>query len=391
MPIKTTSQTFLSVTEAEVSRVNTALTAGEQAAAAQVKLQADNAKLTKDLADAQNVIRQQAASIQQLLDQLGQLPPVEPPPPPPPPVPPVGQRDRVYVEGNRLKRRDGTLVKSGIESMYAGQGTAAHAAAFVSTHKALGADIISPLPNGRWLTGATDINTHKRLLDASKAAGLVHGYNVDHMRMEGAGIPGREWLRRPDVVALLNSYDNVFIECEVETGWDQTASAWRDDVNQMVRELREAGHKSVIKVGSPAGGRRPVEAIAAGRSVLEADPLKQVIFTWQCYWPEETRDGWTYQSDNGVASGVAGTLQMCDQIKNSGLCFLVGLESYDPSGAENGTGFQQIAARLKQHGIIWQWWVLSNGSDPTALVRDAVRPETITAMGQTVKQLLLNS
>jgi hypothetical protein len=261
---------------------------------------------------------------------------------------------------------------------------------FVECHAMLGADIMSPLFQGRWMPQSLNVARHIAVLDVCKSRGLVVGYNVDHMLQDGVGENGRDWLKRPEVVAALNSYDNVFIECEVETGWGQTVQQWRDDVIGMVRELRAAGHLSPIKVGSPAGGRRPVEAIAAGAEVVAADPLHQVIFTWQRYWPAEARNGWSYQSDNNVSPGVAGSIEMCHKIADSGLCFLVGEESRDASGAENGTGFAQIIPVLKSLGIIWQWWVLSNGSDPTALVSDSNSPASVTNMGNTVKSLLLS-
>jgi hypothetical protein len=306
---------------------------------------------------------------------------------PAPPPPTQTARERLYVDGRTLRRRNGVAVRCGVESMFATQ----NITQFVECHAALGADIMSPLFQGRWMPQSLNVAKHIPVLDVCRNRGLVMGYNVDHMMQEGVGQNGRDWLKRPEVVSMLNSYNNVFIECEVETGWGQTVQQWRDDVIAMVLELRGAGHLSPIKVGSPAGGRRPLEALAAGAQVVAADPLHQVIFTWQRYWPVEVRNGWSYQSDNGVESGVAGSIEMAHRIAQSGLCFVVGEESRDGSGAENGTGFEQVIPVLKQLGIIWQWWVLSNGDDPTALVSDSNNPASLTSMGNTVRALLLNS
>jgi hypothetical protein len=286
---------------------------------------------------------------------------------------------RLYVDGRTLRRKGGARVRGGIESMWAAQSAVG---TFVDRHKALGAEIVSPLPQGRWLANSLQVATHQTLVSAIEAAGCVVGYNVDHMLQDGVGQNGRDWLCRPEVVAMCNAATNLFLECEVETGWNQTAIQWRDDVTAMVLQLRAAGHKSPIKVGSPDGGRSPRRALEAGAQVLAADPLHQVVFSWQCYWGLQT-SGWTYQFDqNGVPPGLAGTLAMCDLIKDSGLCFLVGLEAQDDIGP---TGYADVAARLRANGTPWQWWVLSNGGDPTALYdsNGAVR-----SLGTQVKGLL---
>lgn len=298
---------------------------------------------------------------------------------PPPPPPPVG-RQRLYVDGRTLRRKDGTPVRCGIESMFADG--LQDPTLFFARQKAAGADIVSPLPQGRWMQGALDVAQHQRIVAATSGLGLVLGYNADHMHQDGVGQNGRDWLCRPEVVAMLNACDACFIEVEVETGWDQTAIAWRDDVIAMVLQLRAAGHLNPIKVGSPDGGRSPRRALEMGAQVVAADPLHQVIFTWQRYWGLQT-SGWTYQGHNGVAHGLPGSLAMCDQIAASGLCFLVGEESRDDIGP---TGFETVIPRLKQLGIIWQWWVWSNGNDPTALNGGSFG--SLTPMGQTVKALL---
>jgi hypothetical protein len=279
-------------------------------------------------------------------------PPVEPPPPPPPPPPPVEGKKGLYVDNGVLRTKNGTeFVIRGYESMCGSDSYNAGPAAWCQTQKTLNANTISPL----WQASQANAARLKVWLDAARAANLVVGFNIDH-------IPdGRSFLKQKAIVDLCNSYDNIFLECEVETPWEQTSQQWADGVIQMVVDLRSAGHIHPIKVGGPGFGRVIKPALALGKQVLDADPLKNVLFTAQLYWDEAVPTGsWHYQQENNIpvsAADPTGAIEVAKRLKNSGLCFIVGLDKEDDIGT---TLYKQFMPEADKHGLNVQWWVIFN-------------------------------
>jgi hypothetical protein len=238
-----------------------------------------------------------------------------------------------------------------------------------------------------------DMNKVKAHLDACKAANVVCAVNGDHLGQD-TGVPGREWFCRSGTVELLNKYDNIILQCETEIDdqdGDISAEEWVAYATEMVRLFRTAGHMAPIKVGSPFSGRDPRHALSHGKLVLEADPLKNVIFTWQAYWGTDPNAGWTFQQECGfprptAADPIKGHKACSDAILASGLCFIVGLDAMDDIGA---TGYVAHAQYLHSLGIGWQFWCLSGdgrGSNLTYGYLD----NTTTAYGAALKPLFMS-
>ncbi len=275
-------------------------------------------------------------------------------------------RPGLYVDGPVFRRRNGAAVQlRGIESFY-DENAAADPALWVAQQVALGANSVAPLVRNAQFT----IPALTALLDATHAAGVVCGVNFDALT-NGATPPvynGRARALAPDVVALLNSYDHVFLELEVETGWPQTQAEWVLDVSALVAALRAAGHVHPVKVGSPFGGRYFRHAVNAGALVLAADPLHKVLFTFQAYVRAPNSGGWDYLDEvNGVpylASDPTGAARVVAALLASGLCFVVGLDKVDDVGE---TIWLALGQALNAAGVSWQWWVWVNGGDPNAL------------------------
>jgi hypothetical protein len=385
MPISTS--TAITISQSELTRANRALTDLDASRTLVTALQTQVVNLQAQSASQVAQIAVLQARIEELTRPPVVVPPVVVPPVVVPPVviPPVtGARTNIYVDGKTLRTPKGKpFVARGIELMY-GPSSASNAARVCATVKALGANTISPL----FQPGQSNVSAFRGLLDAAKAAGLVVGFNCDHFTNGVSNPPlnNRQILCQPSVVALINQYDNVFLECEVETVWNQSPADWKSDVLDMVADFRNAGLlKQPIKVGSPDGGRNCRIPLTAGRDVRAVD--SNVIFTWQAYWGTNTAPDWTYQGENDFPKGIVGTLAAADEINASGLCFLVGLDAVDDIGA---TGYQDLAARLDFHGVGWQWWALSGDGNltPNNLVTDNLRIETITTTGRNVKAIL---
>jgi uncharacterized protein YndB with AHSA1/START domain len=331
------STTRQTVTSAEIARINAALTAGDQATA-------DRAALTVQLATAQAQVATLTAEVARLQALLAAIPPVGPPVVVPPPV--NTGRVRLYVDGNKLRTKNGTAFQvRGIEHMYGVDEFNVGPAQIVDRLKALGANSVGPLFQG----ANGSVARVKAYLDAARAAGLVVGVNGDHQT------GGRAWLTDPAMVTLLNGYDHVFLQLEVETDSVNSDAQWVTGATSLVTVLRTAGHKSVIKVGAPQGGRRVEYALRAGAQVLAADPERQLIFTWQAYWGEATSSTW-YQSQAGKVGGLQGTLSAIDDVAASPLCFLIGFDWQDDIGT---TGELTLMDRAHARGLNYQHWVLA--------------------------------
>jgi hypothetical protein len=299
--------------------------------------------------------------------------------PPPPPPPPMGS-GAFRVDGGVMRDPMGNVWSArGIEYLW-GPTSAGAPSAAVEVSKALGANMIAPI-FGRDQSSLLHVANCLAVADSFNAAVAVNA--------DGAGVD-RAWLKRADIVKICNEARCVaMLECEVELGSkaSMTATQWRDTAIAFVLDLRAAGHTKPIRVGSPSGGRFTKYARQQGAAVLAADPLHNCLFTWQAYIDSDPSGTWQYQDDEGVDRGTAGALQLADLIKATGLCWLVGLDGADDIGP---TPYVQLAQRLHQHGIGWQWWALFVG-DPygNGLVSNALDASSLKGpFGPTVRDLL---
>jgi len=318
MPIQVSPLNALTISAAEVARVETELSAQS------------------------SMISSQVAVIADLRAQLAAAPPVVVPPQP------VTGRTRLYVDGRKMKTKKGQpFVMRSIEFMYTNDCHSLGPAKLCDLLIELGANACGPL----FADSHGDLAKVRAFCDAARARGLVVFVNGDHQRTEG----GRNWFAQPGMVSLLNGYDHVGIQCEVETDDAESGAAWVLGANSLVRALRTAGHKSIIKVGAPQGGRLIEYPLAHAPEVLAADPEKQVVFSAQMYWPQATSNTW-YQSEAGVAPGLAGTLQALDKLAAAPVCFMPGFDWEDNVGL---TGELVLIDRADALGLSWQHWVLT--------------------------------
>jgi hypothetical protein len=350
MPIKT--KTVLSIEPEEVLRVD--------------------AQVTSQTNTISGLLSEKVSLLAEI-DRLKKLIPGPPPPPPPDPVP-----GGLRVTGGALVTAAGLPVQyRGIECMW-GPISSGNAGKAVEAMRAFGANAIGPLFQRNQST-ASHVRT--AILE-SESRGMMCAVNADHTGQ------GRSWLKQPPIVAECNEGKGVILQCEVELGdkASMTAVQWRDLAITFVKELRAAGHKAPIRVGSPSGGRSPSYALEQGAAVLKADPLASLIFTWQAYWDRDPSTGWEYATSEGFARGTEGALQCAERLKASGLCWLVGLDGADDIGP---TPYMELAIRLHELGIAWQWWAMQvNDAYGNGLVNDPLTSLTKPPFGGDVKALL---
>lgn len=306
--------------------------------------------------------------------------PVEPPAPTGPTGTPEPIRTGLFVLNGRLWTKKGIEVKlRGIEMMAGQDAFNVGYPTLMTTLKGLGANCVSPLFQGSF----GSIERVRQFCEAARQAGLIVGVNADHQPN------GRSWLNTGGMVELLNAFDHVFLECEVETDNVRTTDEWVAQASSLVRSVREVGHKHPLKVGAPLGGRQAKYPLAGGKRVLDADPLKNTLFTWQAYWKAATTTGWSYQSDNGFRTGIEGTKEALTACANSGLCFIPGFDWRDDVGE---TGALELMAHAHTLGLSYQFWVLfGDGMYPenNMLGHWNLSPGSITTSGVAVQKVLL--
>ena len=374
--LKTQTITAQTISNEEVQKANTAFSDLEVAQAGLTTAQQTIVDKNTQLVQKDSLIAQKDARIREL-EALIPAPPVPVPPTPVPPTPvPSTNKTGLYVDGGTLRTKNGSpVVIRGIEMMY-GPTSVSNTTTVINNIKNFGANALGPLfQSGNPSSDAAVQNC----INIARSKGLIVGVNADHTG------DGRNWIKKQSIVQMCNAADNVFLQCEVEQGDDSNAIQWRDASIAFVKALRDAGHKSPIKVGSPLGGRLPHFALQQGKAVVDADPLKSVIFTCQMYWKNHT-NGWQFSNEAGFSSGTPGALEACDAMRASGLCFIVGLDGKDDIGE---TPYVEIANRLHQHGIGWQYWALMVGdSYGNGIVADTLSTTPKMPYGPTVVGLL---
>jgi hypothetical protein len=295
MPIQTSNA--ITITQSELDRANKALT---DLAAAQV----DVARLTTEKTSLSAEVLRLNGVIAALQAQI---------PVPVPPTPTPAPSGELTILNNKLCLSNGTpVVMQVLELSYGDSDIAFGADKLCALAKSLGFNAVSPLFGN---TSGTLANM-KLIGDAAKRAGLIIGFNGDHVS------DGRAWLTDPARVAYVNSLPNAFIRLEIEVdlnaaGAEPTNAEYVAGCLGLVNAYRAAGGTRVIQVGAYQGGRRLEHVLAAGAQVCVGDPLKKTLLGWQAYW---NKDGSWYQSCvPGLASGVAGTRGGIDKFSKLGV------------------------------------------------------------------------
>ncbi len=294
-----------------------------------------------------------ATDLRSLADEVALLELPDEPPPPPPPT-----RAGLYTDGTKLRTRHGAELRLRCVELMVNGNAAGFPGGFLALLGKLKADVganaTSPLLQGT----QGSVAQVKAYCDASLSLGMVVGVNADHQDA------GRDWLLQPAMVALLKTYPHVYLVSEVETYGD---GDWQTAESAKVAALRAAGYTCPIKAGTHGGGRDVKYPLAAAPAVLAADPLHNVVFTWQAYWKAAT-GGWQYSEANGFVAGIVGTRAALSACVNKGVCFIPGFDHSDNVG-NTGSLVSPSGPTLVDHagaiGMSTAWWAATgDGARP---------------------------
>ena len=154
------------------------------------------------------------------------------------------------------------------------------------------------------------------------------------------------WVEIKD--ALIGQEEFVILNIANEWIGQWESETWRDGYVSAVRKLREAGIKNTIMVDSAGWGQYPRSVAEHGKEVLEADPLKNTMFSVHFY---------------GSAGGNERKIKNAlNNARNEGLCICVGEFGYTHTDGDVDEDFIMQYCTEENIGYLgWSWKGNSGG------------------------------
>lgn len=142
--------------------------------------------------------------------------------------------------------------------------------------------------------GKSNSNTVRHLFDVSMSPSQVESVikkTVDAKMIANVGIwkaySNRSWFTSPAIMAILKKYeDHIIIHAVGESEYEdkENPGRWDADAKAVIKMMRDAGYKAPLDILSTTFGRDPRPVLDRGQSIIDADPLHNIIFGVQMYW-----------------------------------------------------------------------------------------------------------
>ena len=155
---------------------------------------------------------------------------------------------------------------------------------------------------------------------------------------------------------LLNQHKKYII-INIANEWLGTwnkGSVWGDTYASAVKSMRAIGIENAIMIDASGYGQETGPIIENAKRVLEADPDKNVIFSYHVY-------SVLGKDDNSLFSGF-------DGLKNTGVCWIVGEFGWFHSGAN--VAYKTLMNYCQSNNIgwiAWSWAGNGGGDEPLDL------------------------
>jgi mannan endo-1,4-beta-mannosidase len=124
------------------------------------------------------------------------------------------------------------------------------------------------------------------------------------------------WVRDMPTYKTFERFMILNIANEALNGVDQ----WRTGYLDAIAKIRAAGWTGTIMIDAPNCGQRADAIVQAGKTLLDADPLRNLLFSWHIY-------GMVYDSQGGIAKTWNEQIDLVptmDALKASGLAVVIG-------------------------------------------------------------------
>ena len=190
----------------------------------------------------------------------------------------------------------------------------------------------------------------KQIIKWSRNAGLicvleVHDFTGSDNPYDITGTTLNYWKEMKDLVNSNLDYVVVNIANEWQGTWNK-GSLWGDTYVQAVKALRQYGIKNVIMVDASGYAQETGPVIRDAKRVLNADPDKNVVFSYHVYSA-------LGKDDNTLLNGFNG-------LKNTGVCWIAGEFGFWQNGGD--VVYKTLMKYCKVNGIGWIAWSWSGNS-----------------------------
>jgi hypothetical protein len=89
----------------------------------------------------------------------------------------------------------------------------------------------------------------------------------------------------PAIKTMLQKYqDKIILHAQGEGDYDD-ANLWVTNSKNTISQLRAAGYTMPLYILADYGGRQLKTVLNRGQEVFDSDPLHNIVFGWQAYWP----------------------------------------------------------------------------------------------------------
>ena len=166
-----------------------------------------------------------------------------------------------------------------------------------------------------------------------------------------------------EIKSLLNDHKDyiiVNIANEWQGSWDK-GSLWADTYISAIKTLRENGIENAIMIDASGYGQETGPVIRDAKSVLEADPDKNIIFSYHVY-------SVLGKDDNSLYTGL-------DGLKDTGVCWIVGEFGWWQNGGSVEYKTLTNYCFINKIGWIAWSWAGNGGIDK---VLDLASPKTFS-------------
>lgn len=159
------------------------------------------------------------------------------------------------------------------------------------------------------------------------------------------------WSEMKNLLNAHKKYAIVNIANEWLGSWNQGA-IWTQTYISAIKTLRAIGLENAIMVDASGYGQESGPIIENAKNVLEADPDKNIIFSYHVYAV--------------LGKDKDSLYSQFDALKNTGVCWIVGEFGWFHQGAD--VAYKELMEYCQKNGIGWIAWSWSgNGGDDVVL------------------------
>jgi mannan endo-1,4-beta-mannosidase len=150
---------------------------------------------------------------------------------------------------------------------------------------------------------------------------------------------------RDDVKTLLLKYERYLVIHAKGESVENSDNEWVTNAKAVVSKMRDAGYKAPLYLLPTNYGRNLPLILDRGQEILDADPLKNIIFGWQAYWGSSNY----YQKRFGMTLA-----QAMQKVAAASFVIQVGLLRQTDPG-EN-LDYSPVMADAQTNEVGWLWW-----------------------------------